>query len=243
LTLTVVQQGIYRPPVNIDAMRGALLVALLLVLSVPACSAIPPIVPTLTVTISPSTMQVTSPPNLTVTAYFNGTVTVDKLPFTRIAVSLTASVGTGWPCSCSPNGIIITDEQPHPFACCVTIPEATANSTANLTVNAVGNGQGFTVTATAQAIITVHGTASTNKTGGTGGTGKSGTNETIPGGSQTSQSGPFKLGPLDATGLAALVAVLALAVVSGVYWIRRGKNARRRIDMSAEAPVGDVQPQ
>jgi hypothetical protein len=236
------QQVIYRPSANNDMMRVVILVALLLLLSAPACSAMEPIVPAVVVTISPSTMQVTSPPNLTVMAYFNGTVTVDKLPFVRIVVTLAASVDEGWACSCSPSTIVVTDAQPHSFMCNVSIPESTANTTTNLTVDAVGRGGGFQVSATAQAIIIVHGTALTNKTGGTGGTGKTGTNQTIPGGSQPSQSKTLKIGPLDTTSLVVLVVVLAVAALSGVYWVRRRKNARRQILESAEAPVEEVQP-
>jgi hypothetical protein len=209
-------------------MRGAFLVAVLLVLFTPACSAIPPKIPDITITLSPSSMDVISPPNQTMIVDFNGTVTLDKLPFVRITVSLTASTGAGWTCSCSPSIMEIVDEQPHSFKCNVTIPEATQNQTTNLTVNAVGTGAGFEhAYGKGEAVIVVHGTPTTKKSDSTGGTDNTETNQTTVGGSPSSQGGPFKLGPLDTTSMA-LIAVVLVVVAFGVYWVRRKKNARRQ---------------
>ena len=222
-------------------MRGALLVALMLVLATPVCSATAPIVPALTVTITPTNKEVTSPPNLTVTVNFDGTVTVDKLPFVRVVVSLSPSVNAGWPATCDPNSIVVTDSQPHDFKCNVTIPENTQNGTSNLTIDAVCRGGGFTVTASATAVIIVHGTAPINKTGGTGGKDKTGTNQTNGGGTGTTQGGTSKIGSFDMTTVLILVVVIAVAAVSVVYWIRQRGITRRRNAESGEAPVEEVE--
>jgi len=223
-------------------MRGVLLVALMLVLATPMCSATGPIVPALIVTISPSSKEVTSPPNLTVTVNFDGAVTVDKLPFVRVVVSLTPTVDAGWPATCDPSTIVVTDGQPHDFICNVTVPENSQNGTGDLTIEAVGHGGGFTVTASASAVITVHGTAFTNKTGGTGGKG-TGTNQTGGGGTGQTQAGSLNLGSTDMKTVAILVVVLAVAAVgTGTYWVHRRRKARLQPDWYEEAPVEEVQP-
>lgn len=200
-------------------MRGAILVSLLVILLMPACSATQPLKPVLTVTISPSSVDVASQRDQNVTVYFNGTVTVDKLPLTRIVVDLYSEVEHGWSSAIDPSSMVFTDEQPQSFTCNASIPRA-ANQNATLTVHATGNGQGFQVRTSAQAVIIVHGISSSNKTG---------TNQTIPGGNQSSQGGPFKLGPLDITSMAVIVVVLVVAAASGAYWVRRKRNARRQL--------------
>jgi len=94
---------------------------------------------------------------------------IGQAPGIRITVSLAASTGTNWSCSCEPSTIVIADELPHPFTCNVTVPEAAQNQTTTLTVDAIGTGIGFEHTyGQAEATIVVHGTAPINKTGGTG---------------------------------------------------------------------------
>ena len=222
-------------------MRGALLVALMLVWATPICSATAPIVPAIVVTISPTNKEVASPPDAKVSVNFNGTVTADKLPFVRIVVSLSPSVDMGWPASCDPSTITITDSQPHDFRCNVSVPENSQNGTGTLTIDATGRGGGFTVTTSVTAVIIVHSTASTNRTGGTGGTGKTGTNQTNGGGTQTTQGGTSKIGPFDMPTMLILVVVIAVAAVSVVYWIRQRRITRRRFAESGEAPVEDVE--
>ena len=237
------QQAIYRPPVNIDAMRGAIWVAVMLLLSVPACSATQPIVPVVTVTLSPSSVRVTSPPNETVMAGFNGTVTADKLPVVRLVVTLTATVDLGWTCALSPSTMVFTNEQPQSFSCNVNIPGGTQNLSATLTVEGKGVGGGFqSQPAMATAIIIVQGTASTNKTGGTTGKGNTGTNQTNGGGTGQTQGGMSKLGPIDMTTAAILVTVVAVAAAgSGAYWVHKRTKASRQIAESYEAPVEEVE--
>ena len=229
-------------------MRGAALMAIFVVLLFPLGSALSPIQPALMLTLEPTAVTVNSLPDAKVTVNFNGTVRVDKLPLERIVVTLIPEVDEGWPCNLSPTSMVVTDEQPHPFTCIVTVPENTQNVSATLKVEGTGRGGGFVVTALAQSTINVFwyppanwtgGTAGTNTTGGTSGTGSAGTNQTIPGGNQSSTGGPFRLGPLDMTGLAVLVVVLAVAA-SGAYWIRRRK-LRRQNDESADAPVEEVE--
>ena len=138
-------------------MRGALIISLMLILFTPACSAMQPIVPAVTMTLQPSSVNVTSTPTQKSSVDFCGTVTLDKLPMERIVVGLTPSVDAGWASSCSPSSMVITDEQPHQFTCTVVVPEATANHTGTLTVDATARGGGFSVTQSVTALIIVTG--------------------------------------------------------------------------------------
>jgi hypothetical protein len=208
-------------------MRGAMVALVLIVLSAQACSATQPIIPVATMTIDPTNVQVTSQPNQTVSVNFNGTVTVDKLPMARTTVTLSPAVDAGWPVAVSPSTLVFTSESPQTFSCTVSVPGNTSGQSTNLVIDAKCVGNGFQSLSTATAIITVKGSGPANQTKGTGGTGSAGTNQTIPGGGPSAGSGAFRLGPLDMTGLAVVIAVVAAMAASGVFWVRRRRTAGR----------------
>jgi hypothetical protein len=223
-------------------MRGGLLVAAVVILLCPAASATQPIVPVVTITLSPSSVDVSSPADQVVIVDFNGTVTVDKLPGVRIVVTLESSVDAGWPCAMSPTTMVFTSESPKSFTGNVSVPAGTPNISAVLSVSGKGVGGGFqSQTATATAKIIVRGSAPANKTGNTGGTSKTGTDQTNGGGTQTTQGGTSKIGSFDMTTVLVLGVVVAVAAASGAYWIRRRKITRRQIAETGEAPVDDVE--
>jgi len=112
--------------------------------------------PAMTLSLSPNIQDVIVTESLKGTLSFDGKVKVDKLPVERIVVTLTPSVDQGWPCSCSPSTIVITDTADHTFGVSVVVPEnwLSANS-GTLKIDASGRGGGFVVTANSQAIINV----------------------------------------------------------------------------------------
>jgi len=223
-------------------MRGTLLVAVLFLILAPACSASEPIVPVVTIAMSPSSVEVTSPPNQTVMAFFNGTVTVDKLPGVRIVVTLSSSVDVGWACALNPSTLVFTNENPQSFICNVTVPGGTQSLSAKLTVECRGVGGGLqSQPAAATSIIIVQGTTGTNKTGGTGGTGKTGTNQTTGGGTGPSGTKTTNVGPFDMKTLGLLAGVIAVAAGgSGAYVVVKRRKTRRRTEDGPEESVEDV---
>ena len=112
--------------------------------------------PALTLSLAPNIQDAMVTESLKGSLSFDGKVKVDKLPVERIVVSLQPSVDQGWPCSCSPSTIVITDTAEHSFAVSVVVPENSLSANSGLLkVDASGRGGGFTVTAYSQAIINV----------------------------------------------------------------------------------------
>jgi len=89
-------------------------------------------------------------------AAFNGTAEIDKLPGTRVVVTLSASTDTGWGCSCSPSIIAFSTNNVEVFTVTVTVPPGTLASLLGiLTVNASATGTGFSTSSSANATVTV----------------------------------------------------------------------------------------
>jgi hypothetical protein len=112
--------------------------------------------PALTVVLTPPPGMATVTESQKATLTLSGTIQVEKLPVERIVVTLTPSVDQGWPCSCSPSTIVVTDTQEHQYSVTTVVPERWLSVTSGtLKVDAMGVGGGFQVTGTSQAIISV----------------------------------------------------------------------------------------
>jgi len=112
--------------------------------------------PALTISLSPTLQDVVVSESLKGSLTFDGKVKVEKLPVERIVVTLNPSVDQGWPCSCSPSSIVITDTVDHPFSVAVVVPENWLSAASGvLKVDALGRGGGFSVPGSSQAIINV----------------------------------------------------------------------------------------
>ena len=137
-------------------MRLAALAPSLLILMAPLSSAQPPLVPGLTLTLSPEEMELrasTDPQN----PHFDGTCTVDKIPLARATVDLTASCDLGWACAVSPSTLIFTNENPQSFTLTVLVPGNVTNVTAAVRVDGRVMCTGLQNTATVASTITVTG--------------------------------------------------------------------------------------
>ena len=208
-------------------MRACLIFTSLVILLSPACSATQPIKPAVTVTLSPSSVNVTSQWSQKISLTFDGTVTVDKLPLERIVVNLNPHVDVGWPCNASPTTMVITDESPHSFSCTVVVPEGMPNTTGTLTVDAVANGGGFSVTSTATAIIVVTGPPGYNQTSQNHSSqNPNSQNQTSTNGTQVSTARPGALDSMSVP-IIAVVLVAAASGGGGYFFLRRKMRQRQ----------------
>jgi hypothetical protein len=211
-------------------MHRTLIISLILILFTPACSAMSPIQPTITVTLPPTTVNINSSADFKMSLIIAGEVKMDKPPLVRETVDLTSEVDAGWATSCSPSEMLITDESPYSFTCTVIIPEMTPNTTTKIKVRAMSNGGGFVVTGFAEATIIVHGTASTNKTKDNGTTNMTIDNETetLP----TNYTGPnadkWVLNHYSSYLMPVIILVAVAVVGSGTYVVYRKRTARRQ---------------
>lgn len=205
-------------------MRALSAIAISILLLMPLGSATQPIIPKVTVQLSPSVQNVTVSPTQKGTAQFSGNVTVEKPPVVRMVVSLVSTIDKGWPSSCDPTPMVITDTSPHSFGVTVVVPEGTPNSTGILTVTANATGMGLTITATATAMIVVKGPSAANQTSQN----KTATGQgSSAGTAQNSTSGSSaKTGGIDLTtvSIVAVVLVAAVAGGGGYYVIRRRRR-------------------
>ena len=200
-------------------MRGALVGMIIILILLPTAGAvIPPVKPRISLQLSPTVMNVTSPAGNNVTITFNGTVTAQMMKFMRITVGFSSSVDKGWASSVSPNSMVITDEAPHEFTCDVTVPHGTPTTTATLTVDGTVEGWGTT-----HAIATINaiGSPSSNQTAYN----QSGQNNTVIPPSQT-ESRQSIVGFNNPTLITASGAVLVVTVVGIVafFYIKKRKT-------------------
>ena len=220
----VSQQFIYLWYANIRTMRGALIIPILLILIAPTSLAMSPIQPTITLTLSPETVNINSSADFKTTLIIDGNVKMDKPPFVRETVRLSSQVNTGWPTACTPDEMVITDESEHHFTCTVIIPEAIPNTTTTLKVRADSTGGGFKATGLADATIIVHGTASTNMTIDT-------QNETLPTNSTNPTINGWNLNPNSPYLMPGVILAVVAVAGSGTYVVYRRRTPRRRRPM------------
>lgn len=205
-------------------MRALSAIAIGIILLMPLGSATQPIVPKVTVQLSPPVQNVTVSPTQKGAAVFSGNVTVEKLPFVRMTVTLNSSVDKGWPSSVSPATLAITDSSPHSFGVTVVIPEGTTSSTGTLTVDAKAVGGGFAVTSTASAMIVVTGPSAANQTSKNQTSAGQGSSA---GTAQNSTSGSSaKTGGIDLTTVSIVAVVLVAGVAGGGYYAVRRRKRR-----------------
>jgi hypothetical protein len=176
------------------------------------------LIPTLTITIDQASQTVNSTKEQT-TATFTGTVTVDKLPGTKVTVNLASAVDTGWASQITPSSIVFKSSAgSQPFTCTVVIPQGTPNCSGTLKIDGKAQGQGFVTTASAEALILVKGPANQSAAGGA----KTGT-----GGGTTGKGGSTaKASGFDPIPLAVGVVVIAAACGGGGFYavkLRRKK--------------------
>jgi len=114
-------------------------------------------VPVMAMSLSPSGVTVRPSDYAPGSEQVGGTLSVDKLPGERLAVTITASVDTGWAAQCAPTQLVFTAQNKVlGFTAYVTAPAGTpANLVGLLRVEAHASGLSMTVGAVAQAIVTV----------------------------------------------------------------------------------------
>jgi hypothetical protein len=173
-----------------------------------------PIVPILTLTIQPPILKIRSPSNDTVTAQFNGTAAVDKLPGVRCVVTLTSSTDIGWVSQISPTTMVFTADSAQPYTVAVSIPSGTPTSQGNLQVYGRAVAMGLQSTAEVKAIIEVTGAPMMNQTAAN----RTRTNATQPAGTfGAGLSGSLTIGA---------VAAMAVAVPAAAILVYRRRRQR-----------------
>jgi hypothetical protein len=123
-----------------------------------------PIVPVLSLSLSPQIMNVNSSPESPAIAQFEGIATVDKPPIVRCVVTLTSSTDVGWVSQVSPTTMVFTSTTPQSFSVVVTVPQGTPTSQGKLVVNGRAVAAGLQSMAEVTAIINVKGSPALNST-------------------------------------------------------------------------------
>ena len=196
-------------------MRAAIIVAISLLLpclAFPAQALAPARPPALSLSIAPTSMDVTTNGTQPVSVVFNGTATVTMGRFDRYThtLALSSAVDAGWDSSVSPETLTFTASGTQNFNCTVTIPTAPGNITANITVSGSLTGGGFVVSNSARCLLNVK-TSEPDKS--LSGQGAGSRNRAA---AQNDSTMIF----------AAAAAVAVIAVVAGVFFYAR--IARRR---------------
>jgi hypothetical protein len=152
-------------------VRTAILAAIMLIVPclafpVPALAIGP--APTLTLELTPASMDVVSNVTEPLPVVFNGTATVQKGRFDRTTyrLSLISIVDKGWVSTLSTTELTFADSGSQDFNCSVAIPPQTPNVTANLTVDGMLTGGGLSVQATATGRINVEAVAGSHSPAG-----------------------------------------------------------------------------
>ena len=154
-------------------MRGALLVPILILALMPTAASTDSIRLQVTVTLNPTSMNVTAAANQNQSLKFYGNITVSMLPNEQANVQITYMLfeaehdltSSGWNVSISPSTMSISDGVPHSFTSIVTVPANCPNTSADFLVS--GFVQAYPhrpVTSDATALITVTGASSINQT-------------------------------------------------------------------------------
>jgi hypothetical protein len=141
-------------------VRATLLICASLLLSCLACpasvTAIGP-APTLTMVLSPSHFNVVSNATEPLPMFFEGTATVQMgiLDRNTYRLSLSSITDTGWVSTVSPTELTFSDSGSQDFDCTVLIPPSSPNMTANITVDGILSGGGFSISGTTTARVIV----------------------------------------------------------------------------------------
>jgi hypothetical protein len=194
-------------------MRAALLLSLLLVIPMPACSATQPLGLQLTLTLKPTQMNATSDPLVNQSLYVIGTATVNKLPVERVDLDLTTYVDIGWSSSCDPYTLLFDSpgaNQSLNFLCYFVVPDNQPNATAILTVSGSARGGGLTTNSTVTAEISVRAPQSYN--------------QTSQNGTQSTRASP---GGMNLLTPSVLAIILGVAGAGGGYYVIRRRNRRK----------------
>lgn len=123
-------------------MRSFLLLAILFVLCAPPGAPAPPVLPSLTVSLSPIDVQLNGSERAQ-QVIFKGTVDVEASPFTSMHVDLNGTTSNGWQAECEPKSFDFGGSGSEDFTFRVTVP---ANVTAQNphieeSVTVLGRGQ------------------------------------------------------------------------------------------------------
>jgi len=150
-------------------MRPAIVCLMLLLPCMQAAAGAPsgaaaPIVPVLSLSLSPQIMNVNSSPESPAIAQFEGIATVDKPPIVRCVVTLTSSTDVGWVTQVSPTTLVFTSTTPQLFSVVVTVPQGTPTGQGKLVVDGRAVAAGLQSMAEVTAMINVKGSAALNAT-------------------------------------------------------------------------------
>jgi len=116
---------------------------------------IPTGTPKLIISLQPSSSEAHVSPSSQGSLAFCGTVNVENA-IGNIQLTLISSVDTGWASQCSPSSLVFQDDSNHSFQVTVIVPQATpASVVGTLKVDAKAQGTGYTLTESAQAVVTV----------------------------------------------------------------------------------------
>ena len=137
-------------------LRAGILVILFFSLIAPLAEAAPNPVPVVTIHLEPS-QQAVNATAAQVSAIFNGTVSVDKMPIETVKVDLVSSVENGLPSSVTPNSMTFDNTDPQSFTCTVTVPMGTYEQYTTITIDATGRTYLFTVIASCKNTLVIEG--------------------------------------------------------------------------------------
>ena len=202
----------------------ACIVMLFVMLLQPLASSGGPLLPGMSVSLTPATTTVNFTSNQTVNVKLDGTVQVSQNMLSSMSVALTSAVDVGWKSSCDPATLSFRGSSSQTFTCTVTILTNTTNDTGIVTVTAKGNTHFLLVTNHATAQILAKGLNVTSNQTKTQTTGSSG------GGSGSKAGGTGTL-----LMVALVVVVVVAAAAGGFFFLRRRKAHRLQQQMDMEA--------
>ncbi len=149
----------YRGPMDVRAfvpVAVALLACLCQMPLAPLAEASPNPIPAMSLALSPSGVTAAPDPVTPGFAQVTGTISIDKLPGERLAVSVIGTVDTGWQVQCSPSVLLFTTNKITDFTATVVVPAGTpASMVGVLRVEAQAQGVGFFLRAEGQALVSV----------------------------------------------------------------------------------------
>ena len=111
--------------------------------------------PTLFIKVEPPSQEAVVSPSAQGSVEFCGTVQVQHI-IGPVTITLMSSVDGGWASQCAPSTMEVRNESAVNFSVTVIVPQATpASIIGTLKVDARGQGTGYVITASCQAMITV----------------------------------------------------------------------------------------
>lgn len=210
---------------NMRVTIPACIVMLFVVFLQPLASSSGPLLPGMSVTLTPPTTTANFTSNNSLIIKLNGTVVVSQNRLSSMSVALTSTTNVGWTSSCDPATLSYRGSSSQTFTCSVTIPTNTTNDTGTVKVTAKGQTHFLLVTNFASAQIDVKGLNNTsNQT-------KSKTTSSSGGGTNSNT------GVISTTMLMAIVVIVVVVVVAvvGFYLLRKRKAHRLEQQMDTEA--------